>query len=368
MQKLAIVGTHPDTRDNAPFGDESFDIWVFNEAAQAEWCKRWTACFQMHKREVYESPKNMVRPDHWPWLRKYHGIGKAIWMQVEDDRVPNSVRYPLEEMIDKMPELIPVEGDEQAFLTSTVSMAIPLALYLGYEYIEVHGADLASNTEYAYQQFGWAYWTGVARALLGHNFVLKSGQHHFQKRLYAYEGETQIEREFFAARVEKLESEKHQHELKLKKLRDKFNEATEKGRADKLPDLIIEAQSTALALGGAAGALQEASQYAGREDPISRQQFERRGAQAQQDGMKATQLMDREHGKMEYVFNAWKAHADSKAALQQLRMFYDQFLQHAVNVGGNAGVMQQNFEYLGEYDARVTAAGGERTLKALGVA
>jgi hypothetical protein len=288
-------------------------------------------------------------------------------MQEIDDRVPNSTRYPLEELIEQFPAMIPVEGDEQAFLTSTVVMTIPLALYLGYEYIEVHGADLASNTEYAYQQFGWAYWVGVARALLGHNFVLKSGQHHFQKRLYAYEGETQIDREFFAVRVEPLEKEKHTHELKLKKLRDRFNEATEKGRADKLPDLIIEAQNTALALGEAAGALQEAQMYAAREDPISRQQFERRGAQAQQDGLKASSAMDKEHGKMEYVFNAWKSHA-SAPALQQLRMYYGQFLQYAVNVGGNAGVMKQNFEYLGEYDARVTAAGGERTLKALGVA
>jgi hypothetical protein len=365
VNKLAIVGTHPATRDNAPFTDPDFDIWVFNEAPQAEWCKRWTHVFQMHKPEVYTSPLNMVRGDHWEWLQQDHGVGKTIFMQEIDPRVPCSSRYPLDEMREQMPAFTPLDNGKP-FITSTVAMAIPLALYLGYEHIEIYGVDLASNTEYTYQQNGWMYWAGVARATLGAGFILKSGEHHFNNRLYAYEGETQIDREFFAARVEKLGSEKHQLELRLMKLRDRFNEAVSAGKADKLPDLIIEAQNTALALGEAAGAAQEAQMYAERTDPISRQQFERRGAQSQQDGMKLSTTMDKEFGKLEYVFNAWKVSANEQA-LKQMRSYYANFLQYSVNVGAQTGIMRQNFEYLGEYDARITAAGGERTLKALGV-
>lgn len=366
-KKLAIVGTHPGTRDNAPFADQNFDIWVFNEAPQAEWCKRWTHDFQMHKPEVYTSPLNMVRGDHWEWLQQDHGIGKTIFQMEIDPRIPNSARYPLDELIDQFPAMIPVEGDKTPFLTSTAAMVIPLALYLGYEYIEVYGVDMASNTEYTYQQHGWAYWSGVARALLGHSFVLKSGEQHFRKRLYAYEGEVQIEREYFAAKVPELEKEKHAQELRLMKFRDRFNEATLKGQAQKLPDLISEAHGIAVKLGEAVGAMQEAQMYAGREDPISRQQFERRGAQAQQDGDQLRSVMDKESGKLEYVFNAWRASANEHA-LKQLRQFFDQYIQLGINVGGHLGVMRQNFEYLSAYDDRVTAAGGERTRQALGVA
>ena len=365
MRKLAIVGTHPETRSNAPFGDPEYDIWCFNEAPQAEWCKRWTACFQMHKPEVYTSPLNMVRGDHWDWLQQDHGHDKTIWMQEKDARVPCSSRYPLDEMLTQLPAFTPL-GDGQPFITSSVAMAIALALYLGYECIDIHGVDLSSNTEYSYQNPGWMYWAGVARGLLGENFRILSGRQHFKSRMYAYEGETQIERDFFAQRAAKYESEKRQLENRAKKMMDAFNEATSKGQAEKLPGIFVEAHNNAVRLGEVAGALQEAAQYAAREDPISRQQFERRGAQAQEDGEKLRGLMDKESGKLEYVFNAWKLTGNANA-LNQMRQFLSAYLDMGFKVGGFLGVMRENFTYLGEYDSRVTAAGGQRTLHALGV-
>ena len=81
MNKLAIVGTHPNTRANAPYDDQNFDIWVFNEAPQfypgahpkdadKDWCLRWTGCFQLHEPEVYMSPNNFVDKTHWQWLQQ----------------------------------------------------------------------------------------------------------------------------------------------------------------------------------------------------------------------------------------------------------------------------------------------------------
>ena len=361
MKKLAIVGTHPDTRANAPFDNLEYDIWVFNEAPQHDWCKRWTGCFQLHKREVYTSPNNFVDKTHWQWLQQDHG-DKMIWMQEVDPLVPNSQRFPFDEMAANFPACEPIKG--KTFFTSTAAMSLALALYLGYEYIETYGIDLASNTEYTYQQAGWIYWCGVAKATLGDNFVMRSGLHHFEKRTYGYEGETQIDREYFKERAVKFEAEMGRKEIEMKKWKGRLSDCILDFKPDDFNDPLIKLQEAAQAYGYASGALQEARNYSAREDPIPRQQFERRGAQAQKDVAENTSLMDKEGGKIEYVFNAWK-NTRSMEAVKQLRMFIENFLKYAVTSGGNGGVMQENMGYMMEYDRRVEAAGGQRTLIAL---
>jgi ketosteroid isomerase-like protein len=76
--------------------------------------------------------------------------------------------------------------------------------------------------------------------------------------------------------------------------------------------------------------------------------------------------MDHEHGKMEYIFNAWRLTSNYKA-VEQLRVSYKQMLNFAITTGGNLGVMHESALYMSEYDQRVQAAGGQRTLRALGV-
>ena len=113
MKKLAIVGTHKGTRNNAPFDDPDVDIWVFNESAQTtpefypnepdkQWCTRWDAVIQLHKKDVYQSPTNWVNPRHWEWLQRDHG-DKVIWLQEDDENVPNGRKYPLDEIIATVP-------------------------------------------------------------------------------------------------------------------------------------------------------------------------------------------------------------------------------------------------------------------------
>jgi len=83
---LAIVGSHPATRELAPYEDPNFEIWLFNEAAmKPEIYRRWDALLQMHKPEVYASTANWVNPEHWPWLQRDHG-DKRIFMQDVDPR------------------------------------------------------------------------------------------------------------------------------------------------------------------------------------------------------------------------------------------------------------------------------------------
>jgi hypothetical protein len=97
LRSLAIVGSHPDSREKAPFDDPNYEIFLFNEAPQkTEIYKRWDTSLQIHKPEVYTSETNWVNKDHWKWLQQDHGPDKRIFMQEADPRVPNSVRYPIE--------------------------------------------------------------------------------------------------------------------------------------------------------------------------------------------------------------------------------------------------------------------------------
>ena len=99
---LAIVGSHPTTRELAPYDDPRFDILLFNEAAQKpEVYKRWDMLLQIHLPEVYRSEHNWVNKDHWKWLQEKHG--KPIYMQHVDPDVPDSVEYPLDGILKLYP-------------------------------------------------------------------------------------------------------------------------------------------------------------------------------------------------------------------------------------------------------------------------
>lgn len=358
MKKLAIVGSHPDTREDAPFDNHDFDIWVFNEAAQNAWCKRWDAVFQLHKPEVYSSPNNMSNKGHWDWLQQDHG-SKIIWMQERDDRVPNSQRFPLEELIEHVP------GASLKWFDASAAFAMALAIFQGYESIEIYGMDLVSNTEYNYQLRCWNFWVGVAFGC-GIDVRLMCEKNDFGTgTLYGYDGETQIDREYFVKRVQELESLWKPADWKLHKIKDKTNDAILVFHPDKLPDLVKEYQALALEAGEISGALAEAQNYAERKGPISRQEFEKRSAAAQRDGENLRVLMYHAGGQFEYVYNVWRQ-TRSQEALNQLRFFLGDEMQKAFDTGGRLGIHRENLHYMMEVDRRVTAAGGGKTLAALG--
>ena len=70
---VAIIGTHPETREEAPWNDPTVDRWVFNEAGSAPWVAGpIQAVFQMHAPAVYRNPENRTDREHWRWLKQPH--------------------------------------------------------------------------------------------------------------------------------------------------------------------------------------------------------------------------------------------------------------------------------------------------------
>jgi hypothetical protein len=353
---LAIVGSHPDTRENAPFDDPNYEIWLFNEAPQKpEVYKRWDASLQIHNEDVYSSETNWVNKDHWNWLQQDHGDNR-IFMQEVDPRVPNSVRYPLEEIL----KLVPYK-----YLRSSPAMALALAIYLGYKDISLYGSELSSNTEYHYQAINYAFWIGFAHGR-GVDLKMECWQSEFNQPIYGYEGELQLDQEHFQSLFEDHKKIYGQKIRAVEKLKNKLDAAIIDNEFDKAGELSLAVETATINTGEVFGAMSEAERYAERTDHISRQEFERVSAQAQIDGEEHEKNMNHAAGKCEYVWNAWMQ-SGALQAKDQFRTFLKEKNDHAWEMGKSLGVFRENLALMNEYDARVTAAGGTRAVaQALG--
>src|SRR5688500_3302918 len=115
-ETVAIIGSHPRTREAFDFNRTDADIWLFNEAISnpenRKWAKRADMIWQMHVPAIWRNPTNRNDPHHYEWLQKQDECD--VMMQDEYPDVPRSMRYPLED-IRKM-----LRGNGAHFLTSSV--------------------------------------------------------------------------------------------------------------------------------------------------------------------------------------------------------------------------------------------------------
>lgn len=350
MRKLAIVGSGSQTRENAPFGDPVFDIWVLNEAANAPWCKRWTACFQMHEPEIYAG-HNTKDALHWQWLQKQHG--KPIYMQEVDTRVPDSVQYPLAQAVD-------LAG--MTYLSSTIALACALSILMSYEQVHFWGVEL-SVTEYQSQADCIRFWVGFLKGRLGaENVVLHSGEHLFAAPLYGYDGNYAFGGDYFAMRAAKLDNQWRAADKHAKNMRKAVERAIGDRDYSKVPDLVRSYQESVSACGEIAGALAESERYQGFGDRYAdRGGFEFAAASAQRDGEAKRILLYMQLGKVEYIWNAWVQSKTDNAG-KQLVQAINSLGQIAQETGAMLGMYRENLEYILKYDA-VAQAGGRVLLE-----
>lgn len=348
MKKLAIVGSGTQTRTNAPFDDPAFDIWVFNEAANSEWCKRWSACFQMHEPEIYKG-HNTKDSHHWEWLKQNHG--KPIYMQEVDAEVPDSIAFPLDEAKNL--------AGVNMFPTTFAYMAA-LAILQGYEEIRIFGVELSAS-EYQYQANGYLFWFGFLRGKLGtqnvDSAVLYLDKNIFDVPLYGYEGNMTFGKEYFESRAKTLDNAWVAAEKSLKNIKGAIEKATEKNEFEKVKSLVTQYQSAAIVAGEKAGALAEAERYAQFGDRYAdRGGFEYAAAKAQQDGETQKPVAWHYGGMIEYVWNIW-SQTKSVQAANQMSSLIEKMGAAAYDLGAMLGVYKENIEYLLKYDASAKANG-----------
>jgi len=174
--KLVILGFAPDSRDQAPTDDDSFDVWPLNELymERPDLVNRATAWFQLHGTE----PPTMRDANQPASLAK---LDCPVLMWAKHRDIPNSIVYPKSEILEHFDiygdGMVPqaVHERDRAYFNNSVSWMIALGIYCKYKEIHVYGVNMAQdnqlNSEYSHQRpscehlLGWARGAGIKVAL-----------------------------------------------------------------------------------------------------------------------------------------------------------------------------------------------------------
>ena len=150
---LCILGTAPSLGE-APFGDETVEMWAAGTAIASPMCERADRVFEMHPRRYWASP---------PVLERYAEFKGAVIMQDHFDEIPNSVAYPYDEIKERFQ--LDAMG-ENLYVTNTITWMILLAIHEGYTDISLYGVHMAHETEYAHQRSSCSWALGIIHGLM----------------------------------------------------------------------------------------------------------------------------------------------------------------------------------------------------------
>lgn len=135
---MRIVGMSPSAK-LAPTDGTSFGLpW-------SPLAHRYDYWFEMHDRSLWEQRG----PEYVDMLRN---SDVPIYMQREWEDIPNSVEFPIKQMM-------------RDYFASSISYMIALAISQGYGEIEVYGVDNHKEDEWAEERPCNEWWLGLARGM-----------------------------------------------------------------------------------------------------------------------------------------------------------------------------------------------------------
>lgn len=209
--KVSIVGFASTSRDQAPYDDDSWEIWGMNNLFKfAKLQTHWDRWFEMHDPEKIST----YYVSHWAEYQKFmKEFTGPIYMHRRMEEFPRSVELDL----DKIRNLAKA-GDEskRKYFCSTPSYAIALALHLGFKEIRIYGIDMVGDEEYGYQRPNMEYWIGVAEGMGVKFFIPDTSALCSSSGLYGFEGDlTQyaLRQRALKERRIALEQQKAQHDV-----------------------------------------------------------------------------------------------------------------------------------------------------------
>lgn len=200
---VAIVGTHPQTRDLAPFSDLTKDVWIFNNQILQGWCPRANACFDMHhSKDIHR--RSEEHPQFKEWL-KAEKSGLVYYTCEAMPDIPGNVAYPKDEVVADVLKGFQRGNDPVEYFTSGPCYALALAIHLGYKRIEMYGIEMESDSEYIYQRDGVALYHGIAIGR-GIEVVIPKNSMMYYAPLYGYDQDaTTVDHEAFEVRISELQ-------------------------------------------------------------------------------------------------------------------------------------------------------------------
>lgn len=160
MKKVAIVGYTP-SRELAPFNDPSWEIWGLNDLYRfVPRYDRWFEFHGKHRDGYIHNPK----PGRLPWQEVKAQLATMqcpVYLQDVVPEIPNSVKFPLEEILNEFGQYF-LDKKYAKYFTNSVSFMLALAIYEKYDEIHVYGVDMATSSEYGHQRPSCEFWLGVA--------------------------------------------------------------------------------------------------------------------------------------------------------------------------------------------------------------
>ncbi len=171
---VAIVGTAPSARE-APYGDETVEIWAINTALVKPEVERVDRVFEMHPKRYWGQPAV---------LERLNGFDGPVYMQDHYEEIPNSVSYPYEDV--RAMFYLDAMGDN-LYVTNTITWMILCALYEGYTDISLYGVHMAHETEYAYQRASCSWALGII-----HGWIMEGKKY----KIYVHEDSSLLKAEY----------------------------------------------------------------------------------------------------------------------------------------------------------------------------
>lgn len=156
--KVAIVGFAPSWKEAPWDKPQEYEIFCLNEMYKLAnevpnfHADRW---FEIHSR----SSASKATPEHQAFLRQ---CPVPVYMQEHYDDIPNSVRFPKDEIIAEF-QRRGYKG--AAYFTNSISWMFAFAMLEGFRTIALYGVDMANDSEYGWQRPSCEYFIGLAEGL-----------------------------------------------------------------------------------------------------------------------------------------------------------------------------------------------------------
>lgn len=139
MDKVAIIGMAP-SKDEAPFGDDSWEFWGLNNLYQLLPEVKFDRWFEIHEFSVEPITNRLLRKGVGVWrglpieqyLHDLQSLNVLVYMQAKSQLVNNAISYPKREIMNEF----------GAYFTSTHSWMLALAISLEFKKIGIYGVDM----------------------------------------------------------------------------------------------------------------------------------------------------------------------------------------------------------------------------------
>ncbi len=195
--KIALLGTAKTSVMDAPFKDDSWQIWSLG--GNGKDIPRGDKWFELHDEEVLKQVG--IAPEAVEFLRSK---GADAIVQKQCAMFPTATPYPLEEITTAFP---------RGYFTSSIAWMLAYAIYQKPEEIGLWGIDMTGADEYEYQKACCEYFIGIAEGRGIKVYIAKDSPLCRSERLYAFM-EQGISRELVIRRRElSNESDRRRQEL-----------------------------------------------------------------------------------------------------------------------------------------------------------